>query len=130
MAPYVYAMFGLVLFDWLFRVLRSRWTTAVIRPLPELGVTHVEIRNLNAGWRAGQHVRLRVFSSGMGFLGWTEVHPYTIASIPNGPEGLVLLCKKAGDWTERLYELAKTGGYNGEYEGTKVKVWVEGPYGE
>ncbi|KAJ8090405.1 hypothetical protein PM082_019003 [Marasmius tenuissimus] len=129
MAPYVYAMLGLVLFDWLFRVLRSRWTTAIIRPLPELGVTHVEIRSLNAGWRAGQHVRLRVFSSGMGILGWTEVHPYTIASIPNGPEGLILLCKKAGDWTERLYELAKTGGYNGQYEGTKVKVWVEGPYG-
>ncbi|KAL0576626.1 hypothetical protein V5O48_005356 [Marasmius crinis-equi] len=128
MAPYVYAMLGLALFDWLLRVLRSRWTTAVIRPLPELGVAHVEIPHLNAGWRAGQHVRLRVLSGGMGFLGWTEVHPFTIASIPNGPEGVVLLCKKAGDWTERLYELAKSGGYR-DHEGTKVKVWVEGPYG-
>ncbi|KAF9255562.1 hypothetical protein L218DRAFT_1008440 [Marasmius fiardii PR-910] len=143
--PYVYATLGLFLSDYLFRNLRSRWTTAIIRPLPELGITHVEIPKVNAGWRAGQHVRLRVLSSGMGFLGWTEVHPFTIASTPGGAEGVVLMCKKAGDWTERLYDLARSGDYSqprgrgsrrgrdgdGErdYEPVKVKVWVEGPYG-
>ncbi|KAG7086865.1 hypothetical protein E1B28_002786 [Marasmius oreades] len=133
-APYVYATLGLLLFDHFFRLLRSRWTTAIIRPLPELGITHIAIPKVNAGWRAGQHVRLRVLSSGMGLLGWTEVHPFTIASIPNGAEGVVLMCKKAGDWTERLYDLAKSGGYHkgrggGDHDPMKVKVWVEGPYG-
>ncbi|ESK85768.1 putative iron reductase [Moniliophthora roreri MCA 2997] len=132
MAPYIYAALGLLLLDYLLRIVRTRYNiTAIIRPLPEFGVTHIEIPKLNAGWRAGQHVRLRVVTSGMGALGWTEIHPFTIASVPDGPEGVVLMCKKAGDWTERLYDFAKSGGQRGrgEFEGREVKVWIEGPYG-
>ncbi|EEB87348.1 hypothetical protein MPER_15321 [Moniliophthora perniciosa FA553] len=52
----------------------------------------------------------------MGAFGWTEVHSFTIASVPDGPEGVVLMCKKAGDWTERLFDLAKSGSQRGQGE--------------
>jgi ferric-chelate reductase len=72
-----------------------------------------------------------------GWWGWTENHPFTIASIPNTEDGLVLMCKQtesAGSWTTRLYDLAKASGY-GHAEsgktavGRNVKVMIEGPYG-
>jgi len=99
--------------------------------LPELSLTRVEISSLNAGWRAGQHVRLRVLSSGMGWFGWMESHPFTIASVSNTEEGLFLLCKKAGKWTGRLYDMAVASGYGegARRTGGNVKIMVEGPYG-
>jgi len=119
-------------FDYLLRCIKSRFTTATIRAIPELGITRVEIPNINHGWRAGQHVRIRVVSSGMGVLGWSEIHPFTIASHGNGSDqGMVLMIKKAGDWTEKLYEMAKSkkGGYNEKGHGSQVRFMVEGPYG-
>jgi ferric-chelate reductase len=94
-------------------------------------MTRIEISKLNAGWRAGQHVRLRVLSQGMGWFGWTENHPFTIASVSKTEEGLVLMVKKTGKWTSRLYDLAIASGYgeNGKGTGGNVKVMVEGPYG-
>jgi len=130
MAPYIWACLAVYGFDYLLRCIKTRFTTATIRPLPELGVTRVEIPNINSGWRAGQHVRIRVVSSGMGIFGWSEVHPFTIASHGNGSEqGMVLMIKKAGDWTEKLYEMAKKGGYTEKGYGNQVQVMVEGPYG-
>lgn len=125
---YVLTTVGVFVFDIATRWIKTRIATATIRSLFDLGVTRVEIPTINAGWRAGQHVRLRVFSSGMGLLGWAEVHPFTIASISRGEEGMILMCKKAGDWTNKLYDLAKSGGYEGD-RARKVKVCVEGPYG-
>jgi len=127
--PYILTAVGLFVFDMVTRWIKTRFTTATIRPLPELGVTRVEIPSINAGWRAGQHVRLRVVSSGMGVLGWAEAHPFTIASIIRGEEGMILMCKKAGDWTNKLYDLAKLSGYEGDGQARKVRVSVEGPYG-
>ncbi|KAF8908120.1 hypothetical protein CPB84DRAFT_1813372 [Gymnopilus junonius] len=99
------------------------YNKAYIRPLPELDLTRVEIPSVNAGWRAGQHVRLRVCSFGMGWGGWLEVHPFTIASVSqNGPEGMVLMCKRAGGWTRKLYEMAKMGGYTEGGVGREVRV--------
>ena len=87
------------------------------------------IPTINAGWRAGQHVRLRVISVKMGWFGWAEVHPFTIASVADsGPEGMVLMCKRAGGWTRKLYEIAKLGGSESGGE-REVRVIVEGPYG-
>ncbi|KAI0666438.1 iron reductase [Trametes maxima] len=130
--PYVLAAVGVYGLDRLMRLLKSRVAIARLRPLPDLGMTRVEIPSINAGWRAGQHVRLRVLSLGMGWRGWAEAHPFTIASVCRSPsgEGLVLLCKKAGDWTNRLYELAQRADY-GEANGigSNVQVMVEGPYG-
>ncbi|KAF7419392.1 hypothetical protein PC9H_001981 [Pleurotus ostreatus] len=135
MVPYVLATLAIYALDRLLRILKTRIKTATIRPIPELGLTRVEIPHLNAGWRAGQHVQLRVLSAGMGWTGWMEAHPFTIAScgtnigVGGAQEGLVLMCKKAGDWTNDLFELAKVGGYSERGVQRDVKVMVEGPYG-
>ncbi|KAF4609979.1 hypothetical protein D9613_010568 [Agrocybe pediades] len=130
MLPYVYACLAIYLADILFRCIKSRLTTAFIRPLPELDLTRVEIPSINAGWRAGQHIRLRVFSLSMGWAGWTEIHPFTIASVAqSGEEGMVLMCKRAGGWTNKLYEVAKRGAYTEGGVGREINVVVEGPYG-
>ena len=107
--------------------MKSRFSLAHIHSLPELDLTRVEIPAINAGWRAGQHVRLRVISFKMGWFGWAKVHPFTIANVAeSGPEGMVLMCKRAGGWTRKLYEIAKLGVGCG---GREVRVVVEGPYG-
>ncbi|KAF9065852.1 hypothetical protein BDP27DRAFT_1331474, partial [Rhodocollybia butyracea] len=113
--PYVLAAVALFVFDILMRWIKTR-------------VTRVEIRSINDGWRAGQHIRLRVLSTGMG-IGIFEVHPFTIASIVKGEEGMILMCKKAGDWTNKLYDLAKSSEYEGGDNARKVKVCIDGPYG-
>ncbi|KAL0958841.1 hypothetical protein HGRIS_014159 [Hohenbuehelia grisea] len=130
MVPYILVSCGIYALDRFMRIVKTRIITATVRPLPELGVARVEIPHLNAGWRAGQHVRLRVLSgTGMGWLRMFESHPFTIASVSGGHEGLVLLCKKTGDWTNRLFELAKVGGYSERGIQRDVLVTVEGPYG-
>lgn len=130
--PYVLVAVGLYGLDRVLRLVKSRVAIARLRPLPDLGMTRVEIPAINTGWRAGQHVRLRVLSLGMGWRGWAESHPFTIASVSRCPsgEGLVLMVKKAGDWTNKLFELARRADY-GEANGLggTVQVIIEGPYG-
>ena len=129
--PYIIAASAAYGLDHVFRILKTRFFCARIRPIPDLLMTRVEIPALNAGWRAGQHVRIRVLSSAMGWFGWVEAHPFTIASVAKTPEGLVLMCKKAGGWTGKLYEMAKVAGYGREDGGMSrsVLVMLEGPYG-
>ncbi|KAK7028156.1 hypothetical protein VNI00_014971 [Paramarasmius palmivorus] len=126
---WVYATIGIYGLDVLLRIVKTRFATATVRILPGLGVTRVEVPDINAGWRAGQHVRVRVFSSGMGLFGWSEIHPFTIASTAHGPEGLVLMCKKTGSWTRKLYGIAQRPESAYEDGSRKVKVMIEGPYG-
>jgi len=129
--PYVIAAAGFISLDHFIRLVKTRVYNARIRPIPDLMLTRIEIPQLNAGWRAGQHVRIRVLSSGMGWIGWAESHPFTIATAAKTPEGMVLMCKKTGGWTGRLYEMAKVAGYgtdDGAF-GRMVQVMVEGPYG-
>lgn len=78
--PYIGAAVAFYAFDRVARVLKTRYTVAHLRAIPELNTTRIEIPGLNAGWRAGQHVRITVLSRGMGWLGCTETHPFTIAS--------------------------------------------------
>ncbi|KAF8452850.1 hypothetical protein L210DRAFT_2059386 [Boletus edulis BED1] len=129
--PYVTVACVFYGLDHLVRAIKTRITNATFRPIPELGLTRVEMPTVNAGWRAGQHVRLRVLSTAMGLLGMVEVHPFTIASVSETEEGLVLLCKKTGKWTTKMYEMASTSAYGeqGQEVGRKIKVIVEGPYG-
>ncbi|KAK7438029.1 hypothetical protein VKT23_018197 [Stygiomarasmius scandens] len=128
---WVIATVAIYAFDIVIRVISTHINHATIRPIPELGLTRVEIPSLNEGWKAGQHVRLRVFSSGMGLFGWTEIHPFTIASVSGSSDGMVLYCKKAGGWTNKLYDMARGGGSEdgGPGMGRQVSVMVEGPYG-
>ncbi|KAG2148175.1 ferric reductase like transmembrane component-domain-containing protein [Suillus bovinus] len=129
--PYVIAACVFYILDHVVRAIKTRITTAKLRPLPELGITRVEVPSINAGWRAGQHVRLRVLSSSMGWWGWSEVHPFTIANVAETSEGMVLMCKKTGQWTGSLYSMAQTASYGetGKEVGRDVRVMVEGPYG-
>ncbi|KAF7979311.1 hypothetical protein HWV62_42705 [Athelia sp. TMB] len=128
--PYVLAALLLYAADHLLRAIKTKTAIATLRAMPDLGggTTRIEIPAINGGWRAGQHVRVRVLSFKMGWLGWAEAHPFTIASVAASEEGMVLLVKKAGTWTGRLYELAKLGGY-GEANESRARVLVEGPYG-
>ena len=79
--PYVAIVAGFYGLDRVLRLVQARIVTAQLRPIPELGMTRIEVPSVNAGWRAGQHVRVRVLSSGMGVFGWMESHPFTIASV-------------------------------------------------
>lgn len=127
--PWVSAAVVIYGFDHFMRIIKSRISEVTLRPMADLGLTRIEVPNVNAGWRAGQHVRLRVLSSGMGIFGWAEVHPFTIASV--GGDGMVLMAKKAGGWTGKLYDMA-TGGVSVEKGGSmghNAKVIIEGPYG-
>ncbi|PCH39469.1 iron reductase [Wolfiporia cocos MD-104 SS10] len=130
--PYALTGVGLYGLDRLVRIVQTSITTACLRPIPELSTVLVELPTINAGWRAGQHLRIKVLSSRMGWLGCAESHPFTIANVSentNG-EGLVLMCKKAGDWTSKLYELAQSreNTETGEMV-RKVKVLIDSPYG-
>lgn len=129
--PYVAAACVFYILDHVVRAIKTRITTAKLQPLPELGITRVEVPSINAGWRAGQHVRLRVLSSSMGWWGWSEVHPFTIANVAETSEGMVLMCKKTGHWTGSLFSMAQTASYGetGKEVGRDVRVMVEGPYG-
>ena len=121
------AIYGL---DYLMRLCKTRIANAALCPIPELGMTRIEVPHLNAGWSPGQHVRLRVLSTGLGIFGWAEVHPFTIASVSG--DGLTLMVKKAGDWTNKLYDMATNSDalYSRDAEkGVRAKVWIEGPYG-
>lgn len=130
--PYALAGASIYGLDWILRIAKTRICIAYIDCLPELHTTRLHVPSLNAGWRAGQHVRLRVLSFGVGMFGWTEVHPFTIASAcgrtPVQP-GLVLMCRNTGRWTDRLYAMASRDGksYSG---GPNVVVMIEGPYGQ
>ncbi|KAF9808507.1 hypothetical protein IEO21_07862 [Rhodonia placenta] len=105
-----YAVTGMVLYavDRCWRILQTRVAMANLQLMPELRVVRLSIPRINGGWRAGQHVRIKVLSTGMGLIGWAEPHPFTIASVSKVEgDGLVLMCKKAGDWTNKLYGLAQ-----------------------
>ncbi|KAJ7176645.1 hypothetical protein C8R46DRAFT_41313 [Mycena filopes] len=127
--PYICVALGLYGLDHLLRLVKTRMHNAIVRPLPDMGVTRIEVPQVNAGWRAGQHVRLRILSSALGLTGWAESHPFTIASASGSAEGLVLMVKKSGDWTTRLFDFAKSGGYMESGVGRNVNIVLEGPYG-
>ncbi|KAJ7583646.1 hypothetical protein C8J56DRAFT_214769 [Mycena floridula] len=137
---YIIVCISIMAFDHMFRCFKTRITTATLRVIPELGMTRIDCRNINAGWRAGQHVRIRILSSGIGFFGWLGIHPFSVSSLGarkggNEGEGLVLMCKKTSNvsgWTNKLYELAKLGSHLGSEKGEEVRqvrVLIEGPYG-
>lgn len=134
--PFCLAAVGIYLLDIILRVVQSHYVTATIHYLPELRATRVVIPSLHSGWRAGQHIRLSVLSSGMGAKQAVESHPFTVASTSEDEEGMVLYCREAGDWTRSLAALArgnsqrmlsaKEGGHGA---GQTVNVLVQGPYG-
>ncbi|WRT68624.1 uncharacterized protein IL334_005602 [Kwoniella shivajii] len=127
--PFCIAAAIIYLISILCSLTKTRLAHAELHALPGAATTVVTIPALRSGWRAGQHVRIRIPALGpsKGF----ESHPFTIASAPDG-EGLVLMCKRAGDWTDKLYELAqRSSDIEDRAEGGKnnATVILEGPYG-
>lgn len=110
---------------------KTKFVRAELLALPSSASTVVTIPALRSGWRAGQHVRIRVPA-----LGWRlghEGHPFTISSAPDG-EGLILMCKNTGDWTNALHKLAQGSARQPERglgisTPTDVTMIVEGPHG-
>jgi ferric-chelate reductase len=84
-------------------LIKTRRATAELVVILASHSTIITVPSIKTGWRAGQHVKLRV--PGLGFPRSLESHPFSIASGPNG-DGLVLICKAAGNWTEKLYDYA------------------------
>ena len=84
--PYVLTAVGLYLFDHLARIARTWYATGWLTAEHALngGTTLVLVPSLRAGWRAGQHVRVRIVSNA--WLGWWATsflccaRPFTIAA--------------------------------------------------
>lgn len=137
------AAVGIYGLDQLMRLVKTRVVKVRVRCLPELQSTRIEVPAsvIGKGWRAGQHVRIRMLSTELGWMGWVCAHPFTIASAPGEQpggdggrgRGLELIVKKAGHWTGKLYDAAgKAGYYAGDdayKEEREMRVIIEGPYG-
>lgn len=88
--PYCVAGASLYGADLLIRATRTRISTASLQAVPGCDSTMVSVAGLREGWRAGQHVVLRVPK--LGGLRGIEGHEFTIASAPDA-EGLTLIIK-------------------------------------
>lgn len=127
--PWVIASGAIYLFSIIMQLMKTRFARAELVAFGGSTTTLITIPGITAGWRAGQHVRLRVLN--LPYNKCAEAHPFTIASAPDSG-GLVLMAKAAGDWTSSLYHLASSGGDNDGEVGVwkrKAHVMVEGPYG-
>ncbi|MBW0508958.1 hypothetical protein O181_048673 [Austropuccinia psidii MF-1] len=96
---------SLLAIDYLLAFLKTSLRSAVFTSHPG-GLTQVEIDRVGEGWKAGQHVYLRVFNGFRAF----EKHPFTIANAPasastTGRTTLLLVIKSAGDFTRHVHHL-------------------------
>ncbi|KAI9440697.1 hypothetical protein H4582DRAFT_1488315 [Lactarius indigo] len=139
--PYILAAVVLYAFDHVARIARTRYTTAWLTAETALngGTTLVEVPSLGAGWRAGQHVRIRVI--GDTWFSWLatwlvgRARPFTIATGSNSG-GMLLVIKARGAWTRKLLRMAAAGDAAEKSadaecvcEGARqVRIIVEGPY--
>ena len=144
--PYVLTAVGLYIFDHLARIARTRYTTGWLAAERALngGTTLVHVPSLRAGWRAGQHVRVRVVSNA--WFGWwatwliCRARPFTIAA-GSDSGGMMLPIKALGSWTRNLLRMAGdaddarpepkyTDVEYGRGPAREVRVIIEGPYSE
>ena len=140
--PYILAAAAFYAFDHIVRLARTRYTTAWLTAETTLngGTTLVNVPSLDAGWRPGQHVRIRVI--GDTWFGWLatwfvgRARPFTIATASNSG-GLLLVIKARGAWTRKLLRVAEAGDATekpaqvelGHEPAREVRIIVEGPYG-
>ena len=142
--PYVLTAVGLYVFDHLARIARTRYTAGWMTAEHALngGTTLVHVPSLRAGWRAGQHVRIRVVSNA--WFGWwatwffCRARPFTIAA-GSDSSCMMLPIKAMGSWTRNLLRLAGeaddarpvpvyTDVERGRAPAREVRVIIEGPY--
>ncbi|VDC03745.1 unnamed protein product [Peniophora sp. CBMAI 1063] len=148
--PYVVAGVVVYAVDRILRLARTRTTTAYLTPMPHLnnGTTHVHMPHLTRGFRAGQHVRVRVVD-GTGIFAWiralafSRARPFSLASRPVGSGAELYIKKERGAFTTGLYKMA-TGEFASPQKSSNekglseieageptraVRMLVEGPYG-
>jgi len=77
--PWCIAAAAIYVADQLARLVKSHIVTARLECVQEIGCTRVSVPGLVQGWRAGQHVRVRVLTTGLGPIGWAECHPFTVS---------------------------------------------------
>ncbi|KAJ1302681.1 hypothetical protein OPQ81_002997 [Rhizoctonia solani] len=128
--PYTLSGLAFYVVDLVFRACRMRIRPATITAIDDQ-MTLIEVHDIDDGWRAGQHVWVRILQ---GDRSW-ESHPFTIANAPasNTPHvrnskaypsrGLLLYARVSGDFTRALNADAR------QTSGIKTNVIVDGPYG-
>ncbi|MBW0531637.1 hypothetical protein O181_071352, partial [Austropuccinia psidii MF-1] len=105
--PYLAVCIAAICFDSICKLLKTRLKRATFTAMPA-GLTRIEVAGVKDGWRAGQHVFIRVLKGRHIF----EKHPFTIANAPNSttPYGstnnLLLVAKATGDFTKSIHRLA------------------------
>ncbi|KAF9506872.1 hypothetical protein BS47DRAFT_368451 [Hydnum rufescens UP504] len=130
--PWIGFSLAFLFFSLVLRALTSRIHIAYLTPLSSSRSTVIHFPSLRSGWIPGQHVRIRVLTGGMGLGAILEGHPFTLATAPTvDGVGGKLLVKAAGDWTEKLLQVAKKRSQADVEDGRgyPVAVIVEGPYG-
>lgn len=106
--PWIFPALAFYGLDMLLRLFRLRIKDAILVPADK-HMTLVHVPDCTDGWSAGQHIRLRVFSSGRVL----ESHPFTILTAPPAtscitafPKGVNLGVRVMGDWTRALNDYA------------------------
>ncbi|POW02175.1 hypothetical protein PSTT_11932 [Puccinia striiformis] len=122
--PIVALSMSFVVMDYFLVFMKTSLRSAVFTSLPS-GLTKVEVDRLGEGWRAGQHVYLRVFKGRHSF----EKHPFTIANAPaslspSGKNTLLLMVKASGNYTRRIHRVgyAEAALVGGDLENRKASV--------
>ncbi|KAI0085510.1 iron reductase [Irpex rosettiformis] len=132
--PWIYPPLAFYGFDLLMRMFRYTIKDATLVPVDNQ-MTLIHIHDCNAGWEAGQHLRLRVFFNGRLF----EAHPLSVVSAPPaissiGTRSLTLAARVRGDWTRALNEYARAeqeriSCCKENNSGVPVQVMFDGAYG-
>ncbi|KAG8773150.1 hypothetical protein FRC12_002697 [Ceratobasidium sp. 428] len=117
--------------DLVIRLVRFRLKDAYLTSVDQQ-MTLIRIPDVQGGWMAGQHVRLRVFFDGRPF----ESHPLTILNadqattvLPRSSPtstGITLGARAVGNWSRALNRLASENVSGGD---VRVSVMLDGPYG-
>ena len=108
------------LFAWLFtqfaapRLRQRAFTVDAVTPRGDTTQVTLQPQGHPMRWRPGQFAFLR--APGAGF---SEPHPFTIASAPSPDGRLTLAIRALGGWTRRLPDALRPG----------MTVYLEGPYG-
>ncbi|KAI0691823.1 iron reductase [Cytidiella melzeri] len=132
--PWIFPPLAFYGLDLLMRMLRYSIKDATLVPVDNQ-MTLIHIHNCDAGWQAGQHLRLRVFFNGRLF----EAHPLSIATAPPATSSvasrtMTLAARVRGDWTRALNKYAQEEQdrlHCGEERqtGAAVQVMFDGAYG-
>ncbi|KAF8212838.1 hypothetical protein K438DRAFT_2010089 [Mycena galopus ATCC 62051] len=109
--PWILLPLGFYTIDLMLRFLKFRHVVGYAEAV-QGGMTLIRIPLAQAGWRAGQHVQVRVL---LGTRAW-ESHPPTVCRAPHGQScltgpdgahpGMLLAPRACGDWSTTLHVFA------------------------